>query len=111
MPRTLSERVRSETHDGLSVLEDELLVQLSEVEPVLALARLDVDLCEELADELDHFRDCDLVRVVVGRLLERRLEQERVARQARRRLGQVAVELELARLGQALGFLRWLVPW
>lgn len=93
------------THDCLAVLEDELLVELREVEPVLALARLDVDLCEELADELDDLGDRDLVRVVVGRLLERRFEEKRVPGEARRRLGQVAVKLELARLGQALGFL------
>ena len=91
--------------DRLAVLEDELLVKLGEIEPVLALAGLDVDLGEELAHELDHLGQDELVRVVIRRVLEARLEQKRVSREARRRLGEVAVQLELATLGLALRFL------
>ena len=88
--------------DLLVLLEDELLIELGEVEPVLAPARLEIDLAEELAHELDDAGQHRLVGVVVGRLFEHGLEQERVSRQARRRLAEVGVEFELARLGQPL---------
>ena len=83
--------------DRLAWPEDELLIELGEREPVLRLARLLVDAGEEVADELDDARQDELVRVIVGRVLEHGLEEERVAGQSRRRLGQVAVEFELAR--------------
>lgn len=87
------------THDSLAVLEDELLIELREVEAVLALARLDVDTREELSHELDDLGQRDLVGVVVRGVLQAGVEQERVPGQSGRRLGQVAVQLELARLG------------
>lgn len=87
------------THNCLAVLEDELLIELREVEAILALARLDIDAREELSHELDDLGQRNLVRVVVGRVLQAGVEQERVPGQPGRRLGQVAVQLELARLG------------
>lgn len=84
------------THDCFAVLEDELLVELGEVEPVLALASLDVDPRKELANELDDLRQGDLVRVVVGGVLQAGVEQQRVSSESGRRLGQVAVQLEFS---------------
>ena len=81
------------------------MVELGEIEPVLALASFDVDARKELADELDDFRQGDLVRVVVGRVLQAGVEQQRVPSESGCRLGQVAVQLEFARFGQSFGFL------
>lgn len=78
---------------------------MSEVEAVLAPSRLDVDLVKELSHELDDLGKDDLVGVVVGRVLEAGFEEERVSCEPSSRLGEVSVELELARFGHPLRFL------
>ncbi len=55
--------------DGFALLEDQLLVELSECEAILALSGLYVDLGEELFDNLDDLGDRLLVRVVFRGIL------------------------------------------
>lgn len=58
--------------------EDELLIELKEVEPVLRFTCLGVDSLQEIANDRNDLRQRDLVRVVLWRVLEYGLEQERV---------------------------------
>ena len=76
--------------------EDELLVQLQKVEPVLRLTCLGVDGLQKLANDFDDLRQRSLVGVVLGSMLEHGFQQERIPRQTRCRLRQVAVQLQLS---------------
>lgn len=96
---------QEKTHHRLSILEYQLLIQLGQVEPVLALSGLNVDLGQEFSDKLDDLGKDHLVGIVVGGALETCFEKERVTGESSGRFGEVAVELELARLGEAFGFL------
>ena len=58
--------------------EDELLIELKEVEPVFRFTCLGVDSLQELANYPDDLRQRNLVRIVLWRVLEHGLEQERV---------------------------------
>ena len=88
--------------DELARLELELLTQEAELQAVLAAARLVVHEAEQALDlEYDLGQD-DPVHVVVGRVLEHLLEQERVSGEARRRLGEEAIHRQLPRHGLAL---------
>ena len=86
----------------LARLELELLAQEAELQTVLAAARLVVHEAEQALDLVYDLGQDDLVHVVVGRVLEHLLEQERVSGEARRRLGQEAVHRQLPRDGLAL---------
>lgn len=76
--------------------EDELLIELKEVELVLRFAGLGVDGFQELANDPDDLRQYDLVRVVLWRVLEYSLEQERIPSQTRCWFRQVAVQLQFS---------------
>lgn len=93
---TEKRRSAARTHDRFAVFEHELLIELSEVEPVLALAALDVDFAQELSHEFDHLWQREFVRVVLWRVLETGLEQERVSSETSRWLRQVRVQFELS---------------
>ena len=76
--------------------EDELLIKLKEIEPVLRFTCLRVDGLQEIANDLDDLRQCLLIRIVLWRVLEYGLEQKWIPRQTRRRLRQVAVQLQFS---------------
>lgn len=68
-------RIMSVTHNCFTILEHELLIELSEVEPILTLSTLNVDLAQELSDEFDDFWQSDFVGIVFWRVLEARFEE------------------------------------
>lgn len=96
---------KEETHDGLSILEDELLIELREIEPILTPPRLDVDLGEELAHKFDDLGQRHLVAAVLGGVLEAGFEEKGVSSESGRRFREVSVQFELARFRQSLRFL------
>jgi len=98
--RRLFRRRDRSTH--LALGSPKLRIELDEVHPALRLAGGRVDLVEPAVEELDHLRDPHEVRVALRSHLEDRLEQERVSAEPGGRLGEEAVELNLARLGLAL---------
>ena len=64
----------------LPLSEDELLIELQQTEPVLRLARLEIDFLEEFANHGHDFRDPLLVGILLRRVLENSLEQKGVPR-------------------------------
>ena len=101
--RESKQKRRKNTNHFLPRLKHQLLIQLQQIEPILRLARLRIDLGQELADHLHHLRQHVLVRAVVRGVLEHGFEQEGVPRETGGGLGQVGVELEFAGFGEALG--------
>ena len=88
--------ISDSAHHLFAGAEHQLLVKLEEVEPVLRLTCLGVDGLQELANDLDDLGQRGLVWVVLGSMLEHGFQQERIPRQTRRRLRQVAVQLQLS---------------
>ena len=79
------------THNFLSGTEDQLLVELQEVEPVLCLSGLVVDGLQELPDDIDDLWQGLLVRVVVWRVFEDRPQEQRIPSKPGSGLGQVPI--------------------
>ena len=60
--------------------EDELLVELQEVEPILRLTSLGIDSLQEFADDPDDLRQRGLVWVVFRRMLQHSLKKQGISR-------------------------------
>ena len=95
------------THHKLPLPIQQLLIQLHQIKPVLRLARLDVHFTEEFADYCYHLRERLLVDVVLRCVLVYCFEQERIPCETRCRFREIAIKLELARLRETLGSLRF----
>lgn len=74
------------THHLFTTLEQQLLIKLEEVEPVLRLPCLGVDGLQELTHNLDDLRQCHLVRVIFRSVFQDSFEEKRVPGETGRRL-------------------------
>src|SRR6266702_2860576 len=93
------------THHLLTRTEQELLLQLQQVEPVLRTARLEIDLGKKLAYKRDNLWYVLFVGALFGCLFQHGLKEQRVARKTSRRFCQIRVEFELARVRPPLRIL------
>ena len=89
----------------LSWPKHELLVQLEKIEAILRPTSFDIDFPQELANEADDLWQRLLIRIVVGRMLQYSLQEQRVTSETRGWFRQVTVQLEFARFGQSFSCL------
>ena len=87
---------KENTNHFLSRLEYQLLIQLQQIESILRLARLGIDLGQELANHDYHLRQSLLVWAIVWRMFEDSFEQQWISCETRRRFRQVRIEFEFA---------------
>ena len=75
--------------------EYELLIQLSKVEHVFRFSAFLVHPSEEVLDQLGHFRNLCFVWIVIRRVFENFLKQERVSGETSGGFREIAVKFKL----------------
>jgi len=81
------------------------LVNLSQVECILALARLKVDLLQKVLNNADNLGYRLLIGIVIRGIFENSLKQQGITSKAGRWFRQVAIQLQLSRFGSPFCFL------
>jgi len=82
----------------MSLVRPQLRIQMSQIHPVLRLPRRRIHPIEEVVEQLQHLRNQLVIRIILRRRLQNRLQQQRIPSKPRRRSRQEPVQLDLPRL-------------
>ena len=85
----------------MSLVRSQLGIQMSQIHPVLRLPRRRIHPIQEIVEQLQHLRNQLMIRIILRRRLQNRLQQQRIPPQPRRRSSQEPVQLDLPRLGSS----------